>query len=99
MGYLNEFIQNAKMPFADWIWGFEVYLTSNPAATKPWPMVLKALYDADLAEEEDILAYYKEDNDNPGFEISKKAAEPFLAWLETANDSGGEEDDSDEDSD
>merc|ERR1712129_380269 len=91
--FLNEFIQNAKMSFADWIWGFEAYLAQNPTATKAWPMALKALYDEDLAEEEHILEYYKEDRDNPGFDISKKAAGPFLKWLQTANDSDSDDDD------
>merc|ERR1712098_251825 len=82
--HFKEFIQNAKMPFAAWIWGFEAYLAANPTAAKAWPMALKALFDEDLAEEDHILEYYKEDHDNPGFEISKKVVAPFLQWLETA---------------
>merc|ERR1712150_44576 len=90
--YLKKFIQNAKMPFVDWIWGFEAYLAANPAAIRAWPMALKALYDEDIAEEEHILEYYKQDHDNPGFEISKKVVAPFLQWLQTPNDSDSDED-------
>merc|ERR1712226_1540194 len=88
--YITEFIKNAKMSFADWIWGFETYLAANPTATKTWAMTLKALYDEDLAEEEQILAYFKKDHDTPGFEASKKAVGPFLKWLETTDDSDDE---------
>merc|ERR1711950_96629 len=90
--YFKEFIQNANMPFVDWIWGFEAYLAMNPTATKAWPMAMKALYDEDLAEEEQILEYYKTDHDNPGFEASKKAVAPFLEWLKTAEESEDEAD-------
>merc|ERR1712151_21554 len=85
--YLKEFIKNANMPFVDWIWGFEAYVAANPAATKAWAPALKALYDEDLAEEEQILEYYKADHDTPGFAASKKAVAPFLKWLETAEES------------
>jgi len=92
---LREFTCKAKMSFADWIWGFEAYLAMNPTATKAWPLAVKALYDEELAEEEDILEYYKKTHDNPGFEASKKAIGPFLQWLETTGES---DDDSSEDS-
>jgi len=97
--YIKEFIKNAKMSFADWIWGFETYLAANPTATKTWAMTLKALYDEDLAEEDQILSYYKKDHDTPGFEASKKAVGPFLKWLETTDDSDDDDSDSDSDSD
>merc|ERR1712176_1648790 len=96
--FIEEFITNGRLPFAEWIWGFEAYLAANPGALKAWPMSLKALYDADLAEEDQILEYYKGQHDSPGFDASKKAVAPFIKWLETSEDSS-DEDDSDEDSD
>merc|ERR1712039_194774 len=71
--FIKRFITNASMSFKDWIWGFEAYLDANEGALKGWPMTLKALYDEDLAEEEPILAYYKGDQDSPGFEAAKKS--------------------------
>merc|ERR1712127_394586 len=93
---IKGFIVNGKMSFADWIWGFEAYLAANPIAIKSWAMAMKALYDADLAEEEHILEYYKKDHSNPGFEASRKAVAPFLKWLENTSDDDSDEDDSDE---
>merc|ERR1711920_11580 len=95
---IKEFITNGRLSFAEWIWGFEAYLAANPSATKAWAMSLKALYDADLAEEEQILEYYKGQHDSPGFDASKKAAAPFITWLETSED-GSDEDGVDKDSD
>merc|ERR1712039_1029674 len=83
---MGEFITNGRLSFAEWIWGFEAYLAANPSATKAWAMSLKALYDADLVEEEQILEYYKGQHDSPGFDASKKAAAPFVKWLETGED-------------
>ena len=62
-------------------------------------MVLKVLYDEDLVSEEDMLEFYKRDDDdvdeeeNPGFKSAKDFAAPFLSWLEEDSD------DSDSDSD
>jgi len=95
--FIQEFITNGRLPFAEWIWGFEAYLAANPNATKAWAMILKTLYDADLAEEEQILEYYKGQHDSPGFDASKKAAAPFVKWLETSEDDS-DEDGGDEDS-
>jgi len=97
--YIKRFISNGNMSFKDWIWGFEAYLDTHAGALKAWPMTIKALYDEDLAEEEHILAYYKGDQDSPGFEAAKKACAPFVKWLETTDDSDDDDDDSDEDSD
>merc|ERR1712217_582165 len=96
---MTAFIKNGKLRFEEWIWGFEAYLASNPTATKKWAMVLKELYDADLAEEESILRYYSKDHDTPGFDISKTALQPFIKWLEMSSgsdDSDGAEEDSHE---
>jgi translation initiation factor 5 len=101
MKYIKKFISNGNLSFSDWMWGFEAYLAANPVATKAWAMTLKALYDEEgLAEEEQVLKYYKEERSNPGFLASQKAAAPFIKWLETVDDSDDSDDDSDsEDSD
>jgi len=89
--FIKEFITNGRLPFAEWIWGLEAYLAANPRATKVWAMTLKTLYDEDLVEEEQILEYYRGQHDSPGFDASKKAAAPFIKWLETPED-GSDED-------
>merc|ERR1719373_747625 len=81
--YLERFIGNGHMSFADWIWGVEAYLDSSPDALKKYPLSLKAFYEEDLAAEEDILAHYKGDRDSPGFRQAKKYVARLIEWLET----------------
>jgi len=64
------------------------------------PLVLKALYDADLVEEDLILAWYRKTNAGGVLDVPESAAKevraaakPFVEWLEEASDS--EEDDED----
>lgn len=82
--HVECFVRNGNMQFRDWIWAFDAFLGANPQSTKSYPTVLKALYDADLAEEQDLLAHYGKDGEAPGFQAARKAAAPFLAWLKTA---------------
>lgn len=70
------------------------------ARVKEAPLVLKAMYDADLAEEDLILAWYNKPSAGivvgvPGDAAQevRAAAKPFADWLEEEDDS---EDDSDE---
>merc|ERR1712012_1262389 len=85
--FITAFITNGTLPFADWVWGFEAYMAANPAAAKTWALTLKVLYDEDLAEEEEILAYYKKGHhSSPGFDLSQKAVAPLIKWLESTSD-------------
>merc|ERR1712122_52216 len=91
--FVSVFVAKGSMLFVEWIWGFEAYLAANPRAAKTWAMMLKVLYDADLAEEEDFLEHYGDgDCDNPGFAASRKAAKPFLEWLAQESDSSDSSD-------
>merc|ERR1712224_82063 len=80
--YLTKLIDNGKMSTEDVLWGFEVFIVMNPAAEKAYPKTLKGLYDEDIVTEEHLLEHYKGKHDSPGFEKAKKAAKPFLDWLE-----------------
>jgi len=95
--FIKAFIDNGKLSFATWIFGFQAYLATYPSASKTFPMTLKALYDEDLAEEESILEYYNKSQSSPDFENTRKVVQPFLKWLETANDSDDDSEDEDED--
>jgi len=92
--YLTKVIQNGNMSPQDILWGFEVYLVNNPATEKQYPRTLKGLYDADIVTEEQLLEHYKGDFSTPGFATAKKAAKPFLDWLE--QESEASDSDSDE---
>merc|ERR1719343_1093233 len=84
--HIKHFITNGNCEFPEWIWGFDAFLDANPQSVKGYPMVLKALYDGDIAQEADLLRHYRSEKDTPGFEAAAKAAAPFLKWLETADD-------------
>nr|GLL26365.1 hypothetical protein DM860_014316 [Ipomoea trifida] len=64
---------------------------SNPAAVKEVALVLKALYDADILEEEYIVKWYNEglkgNKDSPVW----KNAKPFIEWLQSAESESDEE--------
>nr|GME08118.1 eukaryotic translation initiation factor 5-like [Ipomoea batatas] len=64
---------------------------SNPAAVKEVALVLKALYDADILEEEYIVKWYNEglkgNKDSPVW----KNAKPFIEWLQSAESESEEE--------
>jgi len=91
--YLTKIIQNGNMSPEDILWGFEVYLVNNPATKKMYPVTLKGLYDAEIVTEEQFLKHYMGNLSTPGFATAKKAAKPFLDWLQEASE------DSDSDSD
>ncbi|KAI3502946.1 hypothetical protein L1887_31357 [Cichorium endivia] len=57
----------------------------NPVAVKEVPLVLKALYDADLVEEEFVVKWYEEGlkGGNKDSAIWKNA-KPFVEWLQSA---------------
>lgn len=61
------------------------------------PMILKALYDTDLVDEETFLSWgEKASKKYVDRKISKEIrekAEPFLAWLKEADEEDSEEDD------
>lgn len=63
----------------------------NPSAVKEVALVLKALYDADVLEEESIIQWYEEgafgsDKDS----AIRKNARPFVDWLQSAESDSDE---------
>jgi translation initiation factor 5 len=83
---------------------FEQFVsTSDLMLISRFPIFLQALYDADVLEEEAILAWAKRPPESailaPAEDVEdmQKAAKPFIEWLENADES--EEDDDEEDDD
>lgn len=69
--------------------GFESFLSVKKEYAKETPLVLKALYDADAAEEEAVIKWY---NGGVGGDPKiRDLAKPFINWLETAEESSEEE--------
>jgi len=98
---IDKFIENASMETADTLWAFDTYVHANQGSIKTFPLVLKALWDNDWINESGTLEYYNDDQGDgePGFDEAKKAAQPFLKWLSTAESSGSGSDDDDESED
>nr|XP_043614921.1 eukaryotic translation initiation factor 5-like [Erigeron canadensis] len=65
---------------------------SNPSAVKEVPLILKALYDADILEEEYVVKWYEEglNGENKRSSIWKNA-KPFVEWLQSAESESEEE--------
>ncbi|KAK9060307.1 hypothetical protein SSX86_021011 [Deinandra increscens subsp. villosa] len=65
---------------------------SNPNAVKEVALVLKALYDADIIEEEYVVKWYEEgaSGGNKSSPIWKNA-KPFVEWLQSAESESEEE--------
>jgi len=84
--YISKMISQVNMPQAHIIWAINAYVHMNPDCLRSFAPVLKVLYDEDWAEERAILEYYNDDSqvNEPGFEEAKRAAAPFLKWLQIA---------------
>ncbi|XP_071710109.1 eukaryotic translation initiation factor 5-like [Rutidosis leptorrhynchoides] len=65
---------------------------SNPNAVKEVALVLKALYDADILEEEYVIKWYEvgSNGENKSSPIWKNA-KPFIEWLQSAESESEEE--------
>mmetsp|Transcript_21888 Transcript_21888/g.39694 ORF Transcript_21888/g.39694 Transcript_21888/m.39694 type:complete len:512 (-) Transcript_21888:368-1903(-) len=93
---IERVIRDVDAKAHDVLGALSMYLLANPAVSLEFGLLLKFLYDKDLAEEDDIVKYYSEvDNESePGFREARNAASLFLRWLEEAeseDDSEGEE--------
>ncbi|CAD7923951.1 unnamed protein product [Amoebophrya sp. A120] len=83
-------VREDKIPMKDLMWAFELYISEHEACLKGFPMVLKAMYDMDLIEEENFLPYYndpKANKNHPGHDAVHKIVKPFAEWLAENSDS------------
>merc|ERR1712113_699543 len=98
---LEKPIKSVSMPGSDVLFAFGAYLQANSKCSRNFPMVLKAVYDEEWADEAAILKYYDEEegSGDPGFSEAKKIAAPFIKWLQTTEESDDDDDEDDDDSD
>eukprot|EP00268_Persea_americana_P014570 TRINITY_DN164_c0_g2_i1.p1 TRINITY_DN164_c0_g2~~TRINITY_DN164_c0_g2_i1.p1 ORF type:complete len:453 (+),score=134.71 TRINITY_DN164_c0_g2_i1:700-2058(+) len=71
----------------------EAFCSKSGTATKEVALVVKALYDGDLLEEEYIVRWYKEGAASRGGKNSQiwKNMKPFIEWLQSAESESEEE--------
>lgn len=76
----KRFLQNLEKTFTG----------PNAAHLKKFPLVLKALYDEDVVEEEHIIQWFENsDSDMVDADAAKKSravSKPFIEWLQTADE-------------
>mmetsp|Transcript_59731 Transcript_59731/g.94876 ORF Transcript_59731/g.94876 Transcript_59731/m.94876 type:complete len:472 (-) Transcript_59731:75-1490(-) len=83
--HIEQAISSASMRGADVLWAFNAYLQAHPSGAKGFPLVLKTIYDEEWVFEKEFLEHYNCDKFeiDPGFQLAKEHAEPFLRWLGT----------------
>uniref|UniRef100_A0A1D2A8X2 W2 domain-containing protein n=1 Tax=Auxenochlorella protothecoides TaxID=3075 RepID=A0A1D2A8X2_AUXPR len=98
--YLAPFSKDAAGQLGQLVAVEKLVGVTLPARVREAPLVIKALYDLDLVEEDLILAWYKRADAASVLEVPASAASavraasrPFVEWLEQAESS---EEDSDE---
>lgn len=92
---IRLFIEDAGLKADDVLWAFGSYLHANPevAVALKYSPILKLLYDEDWIDEAGVLEYYAPGRVvcEPGFNEARRAAAPFLKWLEEADSETGDE--------
>ena len=91
----------AKSTTEETLRAFELFFWKSPEISmRDYPMILKALFDADWVSEKSLLKRYdaskrsSADADSlPGFDQAKKRAAPFVDWLKNASSDEEEDDD------
>ena len=86
---------NNSLDATEVLWAFDLYLHVNPDLGKKFALILKALYEHDAVEEDDMLEHYKPTSkpDSPGYVDAKKFATPFLDWLQEESEDDSSDDD------
>lgn len=70
----------------------QVYCYEDSKLLKLFSQILRILYDADVLGEDAILFWYKKGSHPKGRNVFLHDVEPFIKWLEEAEEEGGEED-------
>jgi len=55
--------------------------------------IVRIVYDADIVGEDTILYWYKKGNHPKGRNVFLKDIQPFIVWLEEAEEEGDDEED------
>ena len=70
----------------------QVYCYEDSKLLKLFSQILRILYDADVLGEDAILFWYKKGSHPKGRNVFLHDVEPFIKWLEEAEEEGEEED-------
>merc|ERR1712139_633834 len=99
IAHLKNLAATPQMSPGDILAAFELYYATSAKMIKQYPMVLKELYDGDIVSEKQLLEHYDQDLSSDGFSEAKKAAKPFLDWLQEDEEDSDDDDDDDDNSD
>lgn len=69
----------------------QVYCYEDSKLLKLFSQILRILYDADVLGEDAILFWYKRGSHPKGRNVFLHDVEPFIKWLEEAEEEGEEE--------
>jgi len=91
---IKNVIDNGHMSGGEILWAFEIYLGVHTNLGKAYALIMKALYEEDVVEEEELIAHYGEDCkelDHPGFQEALAFTTPLIEWLQQSDDESSDE--------
>ncbi|KAF8015386.1 hypothetical protein BT93_H1020 [Corymbia citriodora subsp. variegata] len=84
-GLLNTFCTNGKLEL-ELIYKVQMQCYEDAKLMKLFPEIVRSLYDQDVLAEDTILHWFRKGTNPKGRQIFVKALEPFVNWLEEAEE-------------
>ncbi|CAM8966108.1 unnamed protein product [Rhodiola kirilowii] len=82
---LNTFCTNAKLEL-ELIYKVQIQCYEDAKLMKLFPEIVRSLYDQDVLAEDTILHWFRKGSNPKGRQTFVKAVEPFVNWLEEAEE-------------
>ncbi|KAL9685788.1 hypothetical protein QQ045_023241 [Rhodiola kirilowii] len=82
---LNTFCTNAKLEL-ELIYKVQIQCYEDAKLMKLFPEIIRSLYDQDVLAEDTILHWFRKGTNPKGRQTFVKALEPFVNWLEEAEE-------------
>ena len=86
------FVHSSAYYWSQYATRLQVYCYEDSKLLKLFSQILRILYDADVLGEDTILFWYKKGSHPKGRNVFLHDVEPFIKWLEEAEEEGEEED-------
>eukprot|EP00246_Nothoceros_aenigmaticus_P011296 TRINITY_DN301_c0_g1_i1.p1 TRINITY_DN301_c0_g1~~TRINITY_DN301_c0_g1_i1.p1 ORF type:complete len:412 (+),score=99.72 TRINITY_DN301_c0_g1_i1:296-1531(+) len=82
---LGAFCTSAKLEM-DLIYKIQIHCYEDTKLMKLFPEIIRALYDQDVLAEDTVLIWFRKGTNPKGRQTFVKALEPFVKWLEEAEE-------------